>query len=39
MRANEIAWSQGNPEKARQVLGWQADKRMGDVVKALCDAQ
>jgi GDPmannose 4,6-dehydratase len=36
MRPNEIAWSQGNPEKAHKILGWQASKRMRDVVKALC---
>lgn len=36
MRPNEIAWSQGNPEKARELLGWQASKRMRDVVKMLC---
>ena len=39
MRPNEIAWSQGNPEKAYKVLGWQASKHMKDVVKILCDAQ
>ncbi len=39
MRPNEIAWSQGNPEKAKKILGWQASKRMKDVVKILCDAQ
>jgi len=38
-RPNEIPWSQGNPEKAHRVLGWQASKRMRDVVKILCDAQ
>ena len=38
MRANEISWSQGNPEKAHKVLGWQASKRMEDVVKILCNA-
>lgn len=36
MRPNEIAWSQGNPEKARQLLGWQATKHMSDVIKILC---
>jgi GDPmannose 4,6-dehydratase len=36
MRPNEIAWSQGNPEKAHKILGWQASKRMADVVKILC---
>jgi GDPmannose 4,6-dehydratase len=39
MRPNEIAWSQGNPEKAHKILSWQASKRMRDVVKILCDAQ
>lgn len=39
MRPNEIPWSQGNPDKAHKVLGWQASKRMKDVVKTLCDAQ
>jgi GDPmannose 4,6-dehydratase len=38
-RPNEIPWSQGNPEKALRVLGWRADKKMGDVVTALCRAQ
>jgi GDPmannose 4,6-dehydratase len=37
MRPNEILWSQGNPEKAHKILGWQASKRMRDVVKILCD--
>ncbi|HZW86474.1 MAG TPA: GDP-mannose 4,6-dehydratase [Gallionella sp.] len=39
IRPNEILWSQGNPDKARKILGWQAGKRMRDVVKILCDAQ
>ena len=39
MRPNENAWSQGNPDKAQRILGWQAKKHMGDVVKILCDAQ
>jgi GDPmannose 4,6-dehydratase len=38
-RPNEIPWSQGNPEKAQRVLAWRADKKMGDVVTALCSAQ
>jgi len=38
MRPNEIAWSQGNPEKAKQLLGWQATKRMSDVIKILCSS-
>lgn len=39
MRPNENAWSQGNPNKAQRILGWQAKKHMGDVIKILCDAQ
>jgi len=35
-RPNEISWSQGNPEKAKRVLGWRAEKKMSEVVKALC---
>jgi GDPmannose 4,6-dehydratase len=38
VRPNEIPWSQGNPDKALRVLGWQASKRMQDVVKNLCEA-
>jgi GDPmannose 4,6-dehydratase len=38
MRPNEIAWSQGNPEKAQQLLGWQATKSMSDVIKILCSS-
>jgi GDPmannose 4,6-dehydratase len=38
VRPNEIPWSQGNPEKARQVLGWEATKHMRDVIKILCDS-
>ena len=37
-RPNEIGWSQGNPEKAKRVLGWSAEKKMADVVRALCAA-
>jgi GDPmannose 4,6-dehydratase len=36
MRPNENAWSQGNPAKAKKLLGWQATKKMNDVVKILC---
>lgn len=39
LRPNEIPWSQGNPDKAHKILGWQASKRMGDVIKILCEAQ
>lgn len=38
MRPNEILWSQGDSEKAHRVLGWQASKRMKDVVQILCRA-
>ena len=38
MRPNEISWSQGNPEKARRILGWYANERMRDVVQILCAA-
>ena len=38
VRPNEISWSMGNPEKARKTLAWQADKRMCDVVKILCNS-
>lgn len=37
MRPNEVAWSQGIPEKAYKILGWRATKRMRDVVRILCD--
>jgi GDPmannose 4,6-dehydratase len=36
MRPNEIAWSQGCPDKAKQLLGWKAESRMSDVIKKLC---
>jgi GDPmannose 4,6-dehydratase len=36
MRPNEIALSQGNPEKSYKVLGWQASKHMRDVINILC---
>jgi GDPmannose 4,6-dehydratase len=39
MRPNENTWSQGIPDKAQRILGWQAKKHMGDVIKILCDAQ
>jgi len=39
MRPNEIPWSQGNPEKAFRKLGWQAGKKMSDVVKLLCETR
>lgn len=39
IRPNEIRWSQGNPQKAHQVLGWRATHRMHDVVRSLCESQ
>lgn len=36
MRPNEIIWSQGCPDKAKQILGWQAKNCMNDVIKNLC---
>jgi GDPmannose 4,6-dehydratase len=36
MRPNEIACCQGCPDKAKQLLGWQAENRMSDVIKKLC---
>ncbi len=39
MRPNEIPWSQGNPHKAAEKLGWKASKHMKDVIKTLAEAQ
>ena len=39
MRPNEIPWSQGNPQKASEKLGWKATKRMGDVIQILAESQ
>ena len=39
MRPNEIPWSQGNPQKALEKLGWKATKRMGDVIQILAESQ
>ena len=38
VRPNEIRSSKGDPSKAREELGWQAGKRMRDVVSVLCEA-
>ena len=38
MRPNEISWSQGNAEKANEVLGWSAKIKMKQVVQIMCDA-
>lgn len=39
MRPNEIPWSQGNPQKASDKLGWKATKRMGDIIQILAESQ
>lgn len=38
-RPTDIAWSQGNPEKAARKLGWKPGFRMMDVVKGLVDCE
>jgi GDPmannose 4,6-dehydratase len=38
-RPNEILWSQGNSQKAREVLGWSAQNKMTEVVRLLCSAK
>jgi GDPmannose 4,6-dehydratase len=38
-RASDIAYSRGNPEKSRRVLGWEAETRFRDLVKVLADAE
>lgn len=38
MRPNEIRWSQGDPSRARERLGWSASQRMGDVVRLLAES-
>jgi GDPmannose 4,6-dehydratase len=35
-RPTEISVSRGNPEKSRQVLGWQARNKMAAVVRLMC---
>jgi GDPmannose 4,6-dehydratase len=37
LRSNEIAWNQGDSSKAKEILGWQANMHMKDVVVALCE--
>ncbi len=39
IRPNEIPWSQGNASKALEKLGWQATKKMGDVIQILAESQ
>jgi len=36
-RASEIAYSRGNPEKARKVLGWEAETKLEKLVRLLAD--
>jgi len=38
-RASEIAHSRGNPEKARRVLGWEAETKFGELVTVLANAE
>ena len=38
-RPTDIAYSRGNPEKARRILGWQAKTKFRDLVKILVDAE
>ncbi|MBL1259508.1 MAG: GDP-mannose 4,6-dehydratase [Thiotrichaceae bacterium] len=38
-RPTDLAESKGNPQKALDVLGWQAKYKMRDVVKTMVDAQ
>ena len=37
-RASEIAYSRGNPEKARRVLGWEASTKFAGVTRSLADS-
>ncbi|WP_372400554.1 GDP-mannose 4,6-dehydratase (plasmid) [Azospirillum sp. HJ39] len=39
MRPSDIALSIGNPEKAKRLLGWSAERRMTEVVSGLLDAE
>jgi GDPmannose 4,6-dehydratase len=39
IRPSEIMVSRGNPEKALQKLGWQATRRMHDVVRLIVDGE
>jgi GDPmannose 4,6-dehydratase len=38
-RPSDMNWSQGNPEKARRLLGWESRSDMPAVVKMLCNAE
>jgi GDPmannose 4,6-dehydratase len=37
-RPLDLQWSVGNPQKALELLGWQAKHRLEDVIKGLCKA-
>lgn len=39
LRPSEIMVSRGNPEKALRKLGWQASRKMRDVIKLIIDAE
>jgi len=39
LRPSEIMVSRGNPEKAQMNLGWQAHKRMQDVIRTMISAE
>jgi len=38
-RASEIAYSRGNPEKAKRLLGWQANTKFAELVAILAEGQ
>jgi GDPmannose 4,6-dehydratase len=38
-RASEIAYSRGNPERSRRLLGWEATTRFDELVGILADAE
>jgi len=38
LRPSDIGYSRGNPEKARNVLGWSAQTRFRELIRILCDA-
>ena len=38
-RASDIAYSRGNPEKSRRVLGWEAKTRFRDLVRILATGE
>jgi GDPmannose 4,6-dehydratase len=38
-RPSDLAWSQGNPEKAMRGLGWSPQSKMRDVVRMMCSCE